>query len=273
MTLTIPAHVYGTKRQTFIATIFCSLILCVLCRTPVHAVAAANKTDAELTKAVVGTWEAFPIEGGFSKQFVTLNADGTCKVISIFNAQGGPKRSEGEGKWHVSHGYLIAQAIKSPHDTLLPIRFNTHAKIESIENGVVKERDEKGEQGELRRIGQLPSLPPLLKPPEELGKLATYRPQPEYPVQARAQHSSGRGFFILRVTIQTGVVKDVQVAQSTGSPTLDSAAISAFKRWRFKPGALSPIKIFQLNLPERSVIKPEDIPVRVPVHFAMSRKS
>ena len=67
--------------------------------------------------------------------------------------------------------------------------FDAHVKIESTENGIVKVRDEKGEKGELRRISQLPSLPPLLNPvtmtQEQLGKLATHKPQPEYPMQAR----------------------------------------------------------------------------------------
>jgi TonB family protein len=108
---------------------------------------------------------------------------------------------------------------------------------------------------------------------EELEKFATYKPRLEYPVQARVRHLSGAGFFILLVTSQTGVVKNVQIEKSTGSPILDSAAISAFKQWRFKPGALSPTKILQLDLPERSVIQPQDYPIRVPVNFMMPRKS
>ena len=92
-------------------------------------------------------------------------------------------------------------------------------------------------------------------------------------MQARARHLSGAGFFVLFVTIQTGIVKEVQIEQSTGSAILDSAAISAFKQWRFKPSLLSPNKILQLDLPERTVIQPQDYPIRVPVNFVMSRKS
>ena len=240
-------------------------------------VTAQNKTDAELTKALVGTWEAVPIEAGFSKQFVTFNADGTCKSVGTFTARGVPKRSEGQSAWHVSHSYLTVKAIKSRHDDMLPLRFNAHVKIESIENGIVKVRDENGEKEELRRLNQLPSLPPLLNSvtmtQEQLGKFATHKPHPEYPVQARARHLTGAGMFIVLVNSQTGVVKDVQIEQSTGSPILDSAAISAFKQWRFKPGALSPNKILQLDLPERTTIQPKDYPIRVPVNFVMSRKS
>jgi hypothetical protein len=106
--------------------------------------------------------------------------------------------------------YLIVKAIKTTHRGV-PIRFNLHAQIESIENGMVKVRDEKGEEGELRRIGQLPSLPPLLMPtiftPKQVQRLAIYKPQSEYPLQARAQHLTGDGFFILRVEIRTGPCK------------------------------------------------------------------
>jgi len=49
-------------------------------------------------------------------------------------------------------------------------------------------------------------------------------------MQARERHLSGAGFFVLFVTIQTGIVKDVQIEESTGSAILDFAAISAFKQ-------------------------------------------
>jgi TonB family protein len=274
MSYVIAANVYKSKRQRFVATALSSLILCTFCPPSLQGIrAAANKTDAEFAKAVIGTWQVLPTEGGFSKQFVTFNADGTSKVIVIFNSRGSPRHSEGEGTWRVNHGYLIMEAIKTTHR--FPIRFNLHAQIESIENGIVKLRDEKGEKGELHRIGQLPSLPPLFMPtiftPEQVQKLAIYKPQPEYPLRARAQHLTGNGFFILHVEIRTGLVKDVQVERSTGSSILDAAAINGLKQWRFKPGALSPPRL-AVDLPERSVIRPEDYLVRVPVHFAMRKK-
>src|SRR6476620_8975210 len=80
------------------------------------SVTAQNRTDAELTKAVVGTWEALPLEAGLSNQFVTFNPDGTCKSISTFPAHSILRRSEGQSAWHVSHGYLIVKAIKSRHE-------------------------------------------------------------------------------------------------------------------------------------------------------------
>ena len=262
------------KRWAVLGMTLSGAILCTFCPASGQTVSgAANKTDAELTKAVIGVWEALPTEGGFTKQFMTFNADGTSKAIGVFNNRGSSRRSEGEGRWRVNHGYLIVQAMKTTHRGV-PIRFNLRGQIESTEKGLVKIRDEKGEQGELRRIGQLPSLPPFLMPtivtPDQVQKLAIYKPQPEYPVQARRQRLTGDGLFILCIQIRTGLVKDVEVERSTGSSILDAAAISTLKQSRFKPGALSP-KI-EVDLPHPGVIPAEDYFVRAPVHFTMGRK-
>jgi len=263
-----------TKRWTFLVLTLSAAILCTFCPTSLQSIgAAANKTDAELAKAVIGTWQALPTEKGFSKQFMVFNADGTSKAISILTSRGSPRHSEGEATWRVNQGYLIVETLKT-QDYRFPIRFKLRAQIESTENGIVKLRDEKGEEGELHRIAQLPSLPPLLTPtiftPEQVQQLTIYKPQPEYPSLARAQHLTGDGFFILRVQIRTGLVKDIQVGRSTGSSILDAAATRGLKQWRFKPGALSPITV---DLPEHSIIPAEDYLVRVPVHFTMGKKS
>ena len=78
------------------------------------------------------------------------------------------------------------------------LRFNAHAKIESIENGIVKYMTRKAK----RRTAQgqpIPSLPPLLQPvtmtEKQLGKFPIYKPRPEYPVAAHARHLTGAGMF------------------------------------------------------------------------------
>jgi TonB family protein len=101
------------------------------------------------------------------------------------------------------------------------------------------------------------------------GPLAIHAPKPEYPSAARLSHVKGDGLYILRVQIRTGVVKDVQVARSTGSSILDAAAIQTLRKWRFKPGTanLKPIKI---QLPEfQDSFAAEDSFVKLPVHFVM----
>jgi TonB family protein len=262
------------NRRVVCAMAFSALILSILCPSAPQMIGGTtHKTDAELVKAVIGTWEALPTEGGFTRQFMVFNADGTSKAIGFVKSRGSRRRSEGEATWRVNQGYLIVETFKT-QPYRFPIRFKLRAQIESTENGIVKLHDEKGEGGELHRIAQLPSLPPLLTPtiftPEQVQKLTIYKPQPGYPSLARAQHLTGDGFFILRVQIRTGLVKDIQVERSTGSSILDAAATRGLKQWRFKPGAFSPITV---DLPEQSIIPAEDYLVRVPVHFTIRKKS
>jgi TonB family protein len=99
------------------------------------------------------------------------------------------------------------------------------------------------------------------------GPLAIYTVQPEYPALARASHIKGDGVFIMRVKVRTGLVKDVQIAHSTGSSILDAAAIRALKQWRFKPGSCPPIKVEQPK--RKDPFAAEDSFVKLPVHFVM----
>jgi TonB family protein len=73
--------------------------------------------------------------------------------------------------------------------------------------------------------------------------LAVSTPRPEYPMEARSRHITGSGVAVLLVDVPTGVVTDARMEQSIGNPILDNAAVSAFRRWRFKPGTTSQIRI------------------------------
>ena len=44
--------------------------------------------------------------------------------------------------------------------------------------------------------------------------------------------------FRLLVSSDTGLVKSVEIEQSTGQAILDTAAMKTLKRWRFKPDVL-----------------------------------
>jgi TonB family protein len=41
----------------------------------------------------------------------------------------------------------------------------------------------------------------------------------------------------------SGSVTSVVMEASTGSPVLDNAAVAGFRRWRFKPGTVSKVKL------------------------------
>ena len=68
-------------------------------------------------------------------------------------------------------------------------------------------------------------------------------PRPHYPYQARSRHLTGSGIAIIRVDPSTGFAADVTMEQSIGNPILDDSTVSAFRRWRFKPGSPSRVRI------------------------------
>lgn len=73
--------------------------------------------------------------------------------------------------------------------------------------------------------------------------LAINSPRPEYPYEARSRHVMGSGVCVVSVDVATGEVTEASMVQSIGNPILDNAALSAFRRWRFKPGMVSKVKI------------------------------
>jgi periplasmic protein TonB len=72
---------------------------------------------------------------------------------------------------------------------------------------------------------------------------AVYAPKPEYPYEARSRHVTGSGVCIVDVDPASGNVTGASMSQSIGNPILDNATLSAFRRWRFKPGSVSKAKI------------------------------
>jgi TonB family protein len=71
---------------------------------------------------------------------------------------------------------------------------------------------------------------------------ALIAPRPGYPYEARRQRITGSGIVVMTVDFATGSVGNVSMAESTGSPVLDNAAVAAFTRWRFKPGTVSRVR-------------------------------
>ena len=72
---------------------------------------------------------------------------------------------------------------------------------------------------------------------------AVFAPRPEYPYEARSRKITGSGVCVLTIDPGSGNVTDASMAQSIGSPILDNATVSTFRRWRFKPGAFSKVKV------------------------------
>src|ERR1043166_9358903 len=78
---------------------------------------------------------------------------------------------------------------------------------------------------------------------KEAVALAVNAPRPNYPYEARARHLQGSGIAILTVDPATGNVTNVVMRASTGVPSLDDAAISTFRHWRFKPGVVTKVRV------------------------------
>ena len=53
----------------------------------------------------------------------------------------------------------------------------------------------------------------------------------------------GRGLFQLKLDLKTGYVTNVTVVRSTGFAQLDTLAVDALRRWRWKPGKWKEIEM------------------------------
>ena len=73
--------------------------------------------------------------------------------------------------------------------------------------------------------------------------LATFAPLPKYPLKVRSDGVTGSGVCVVSVDQASGRVTGVSMEQSTGDSTLDKSALRAFRKWRFKPGTVSKVRI------------------------------
>jgi len=83
---------------------------------------------------------------------------------------------------------------------------------------------------------QKPKVPLAGAPPSGTTRLI-YSPTPQYPTAARRSgfQMTGTGRYQVRFSAN-GQVRDVRVIQSTRSPTLDTAAVEALRKWKASPG-------------------------------------
>ena len=68
-------------------------------------------------------------------------------------------------------------------------------------------------------------------------------PRPDYPYEARSRHITGSGVAVISVDPNSGLAVDAMMEQSIGNPILDNSTVSAFRRWRFKPGRPARVRI------------------------------
>ena len=73
--------------------------------------------------------------------------------------------------------------------------------------------------------------------------VAVKTPLPGYPYQAMRTHVTGSGVCIMTVDTATGNVTSAVMEQSTGNEILDKVTTDAFRKWRFKPGTVSTVRV------------------------------
>ena len=73
--------------------------------------------------------------------------------------------------------------------------------------------------------------------------MAVSAPLPEYPYQAKRAKITGNGVCIMTIDTASGKVTDAMMAQSTGDAILDKVTTNTFRRWRFKPGTVSQVRV------------------------------
>jgi TonB family protein len=73
--------------------------------------------------------------------------------------------------------------------------------------------------------------------------MAVNAPLPEYPYQAKRANITGSGVCVMSVDTASGKVINAMMAQSTGDGILDNVTINTFRKWRFKPGTVSQVRV------------------------------
>src|SRR6266446_4746171 len=82
-----------------------------------------------------------------------------------------------------------------------------------------------------------------LTPLSSAKAVAVRAPLPVYPYQAKHDHITGDGVCVMTVDTASGKVTDATMEQSTGNVILDKTTTNAFRRWRFKPGTVSKVRV------------------------------
>jgi len=87
-----------------------------------------------------------------------------------------------------------------------------------------------------------------IPPPTQLSlsaaqAMAVSAPLPEYPYQAKHANITGSGVCVMLVDTVSGKVTNATMTQSTGNRVLDKVTTDTFRRWQFKPGSVSQVRV------------------------------
>ena len=107
------------------------------------------------------------------------------------------------------------------------------------------------EPQETRHVIKTPRMPASIRPSGQtrlaaVGNAKAFAlsaARPEYPYEARSRRITGSGVAVISVDPNSGLAVDAMMEQSIGNPILDNSTVSAFRRWRFKPGTPARVRI------------------------------
>ena len=77
---------------------------------------------------------------------------------------------------------------------------------------------------------------------KELLRQTVTAPPVPFPEEAQRKNLAGSGVYELHIG-KNGQTTEVAVVKSAGNSVLDQAAKSVFKKWRFKPGVFTRVRI------------------------------
>jgi TonB family protein len=92
-----------------------------------------------------------------------------------------------------------------------------------------------------REMASIP--PPIQLSLSAAQAMAVSAPLPEYPYQAKRANITGSGVCVMLVDTVSGNVTNATMTQSTGNRVLDKVTTDTFRRWRFKPGSVSQVRV------------------------------
>lgn len=217
----------------------------------VHATSVSSKSDTELSRQIIGSWE-----NGVPRGIITFFPDQAFRGFWIVKtATIPPARVDIKGSWRIEGGMLMGNISSSSAPSVVPPGKLKGVRIISISAEGSLLQDAKG-QTERHPRARIPSvLPPLLssdiglfigKPKGSkamINRSILERPAPVYPQNAIRDHKSGSGAFGLLISTSTGRVESVRTLVSTGHEVLDEAARGSLVKWRFKSDSIDKLVV------------------------------
>jgi TonB family protein len=150
------------------------------------------------------------------------------------------KRIEEPGAAKPSEGPAVASTPEQQPTTASP---SLEIKSEQLEGTTPQPRQPKRQKNAALMTPQVAGSPGGTTSIPLATVRATFTPPAKYPFWEGTRHSPGSGVCVADVDPASGKVTQVSIVESTGNPVLDDSAVRRLRKWRFKPGTVSRVRI------------------------------